>query len=254
MKAIYVLIINLIVGINFTTCQNIYENKRHNETNINLIFNNANCDSIIRVIESKYFTIDSELINSIINMESSLKEYNSELFQNTGIHLGNLCFDLQNKVEAYKFSINSKYPSNNVGRLIALLSLNDSIYNSNYIAIPILFSNINSHIETMELDSILCFFEGNTLNQYCIGFYILNSYYSLSDEKLLKLIGKSIPLYRNQSSYTHMILHLIEKADKSEYAKKLLMNEYQWMKTDSTFLKYQIAGLIKDVELKLKSE
>ena len=254
MKTIYILIINLIVGINFTTCQNIHENKRNYSTTIRLIFSNTNCDSINRIIESKYFTIDSGLINSIVNMESSLKEYNSDLFQNTGSYLGNLCFDLQNKVEAYKFSINSVYPINNVGRLISLLSLTDSIYNSNYIAIPILFSNINSHLETVELDSILYFFEGNTLNKYCIGFYILNSYYSLSNEKLLKLIGKSIPLYRNQSSYTHMIFHLLEKADKSEYAKKLLMIEYQWMKTDSTFLKSKIAGLIKDVELKLKSE
>lgn len=79
MKTIHILIVNLIVGINFTTCQSIYENQRNNETNINLTFNNANCDSIIRVIENKYFTIDSGLINSIVNMESSLKEYNSDL-------------------------------------------------------------------------------------------------------------------------------------------------------------------------------
>ncbi|MBK8151864.1 MAG: hypothetical protein IPK61_01480 [Saprospiraceae bacterium] len=75
----------------------------------------------------------------------------------------------------------------------------------------------------------------------------------MSESYFLMLVENIIKESRKQDIYGYLVNYLAIYS-KNQKSKEVLKDEYQWMKTDSTFLKSKIAGLIKDVELKLKSE
>ena len=253
MKTIYILIINLIVGINFTTCQNIHENKRNNETNINLIFNNANCDSIIRVIENKYFTIDSGLINSLKKMEVGLNKYNQEVFETLGNHRGNNCFEVESKIKTYLLSNKYNYSKSTPEKIINLLFITDSMRFDDLTTVSNLYYYLNLKLNNNELKIIINHLLNKRHSDNSIRNYITTSKYSMSESYFLMLVENIIKESRKQDIYGYLVNYLAIYS-KNQKSKEVLKDEYQWMKTDSTFLKSKIAGLIIDVELKLKSE
>ncbi|HMS30112.1 MAG TPA: hypothetical protein PKD32_09685 [Saprospiraceae bacterium] len=253
MKKIHILLFISICFINIACCQSPDKNiikfdfEKHHD------IAQKNCDSLGQQIENRYFLKDLDLELFIKKNQNGLDEYNKLVFYSLGNHVGNSCYELGKKIEAYKFSIHYNFPNENVGRIISLLSITDSIALNDYTPVTQLYMSINQDLSEYEFNKVLNHLLTNKHTDNSVDYYIIYSEYSLPEERIIELFGKLIPKYRNYSSYGHMVNYLLLYSNHRR-AKDLLEIEYQWMKTDSTFLKSQIAGLIKDVELKLKSE
>ena len=116
-----------------------------------------------------------------------------------------------------------------------------------------LYYYLNLKLNNNELKIIINHLLNKRHSDNSIRNYITTSKYSMSESYFLMLVENIIKESRKQDIYGYLVNYLAIYS-KNQKSKEVLKDEYQWMKTDSTFLKSKIAGLIKDVELKLKSE
>lgn len=212
------------------------------------------CDSIASIIEEQYFKGNTTVDQLLKNLTSRLKEYNDTIFYTLGNHRNNLCYELEKKILAYEFSKSINYTPNNYDLLINILTTPDSILKINYIAFPELISYINRRIKQNELK--ILFLNINSIqgiSEYTLNAYILNCYYSLSEENLLLFLENIIPSLRYKKSYYHIIFHLIHNISNLKY-KGLLQKEKLWMNDHPEFIHSEQGFLYDSTQAILKKE
>jgi len=212
------------------------------------------CDSIGAIIEEQYFKGSTNVDQLLKNLTSRLKEYNDTIFYTLGNHRNNLCYELEKKILAYEFSKSINYTPNNYDLLINILTTPDSILKINYIAFPELISYINRRIKQNELKILLLNINSiQGISEYTLNAYILNCYYSLSEENLLLFLENIIPSLRYKKSYDHIIFHLIHNISNLKY-KGLLQKEKLWMMNHPEFIHSERGFLYDSTQAILKKE
>ncbi len=212
------------------------------------------CDSIGSIIEEQYFKGSITVDQLLKTLTSRLKEYNDTLFYTLGNHRNNLCYELDKKILAYEFSKFISYTPNNYDLLINILTTSDSILKLNYIAFPELISYINRQIKQNEIKTLLLNINSiQGISEYSLNAYILNCYYSLSEENLLFFLENIIPSLRYKKSYFHIIFHLIHNISNLKY-KDLLQKEKFWMNDHPEFINSERGFLYDSTQAILKKD
>ena len=157
--------------------------------------------------------------------------------------------DLLILLKSNKYNYSKSTPE----KIINLLFITDSMRFDDLTTVSNLYYYLNLKLNNNELKIIINHLLNKRHSDNSIRNYITTSKYSMSESYFLMLVENIIKESRKQDIYGYLVNYLAIYS-KNQKSKEVLKDEYQWMKTDSTFLKSKIAGLIKDVELKLKSE
>lgn len=250
MKKINLLTLYIIICINFTWCQSTIKEKVNKCIDSSFNLSNEYCDSLGQIIINNYFRKNLAVDRMLTEINVALSEYNKKRFHEDGNHVGNNCFELEKVIKAYNFSILFNFPKDNVDRIIRLLSITDSIVLNDFTPVTQLYMSINQSLTQNDFEKILNHLVASKHADNSVDYYIIYSKYSLPEENIIEMLEKLIPKYRNCIPYGHMINYLLVYSNHPR-RNKLLEIEYNWMKTDSTFLKSKISGMLQSIETKL---